>query len=71
LPAAFRWQSILPEEYFASFYRKPLTQINLLHYPPTLLPPEIRQFGLRPHSDTTAFTFFGKAMSRACRSAGA
>ena len=46
----------LSEDYFISFYRKPLTQINLLHYPPR--PPQTsgRQFGLRPHSDTTAFT---------------
>ena len=46
----------LPEGYFTGFYKKPLTQINLLHYPPR--PPQtgVRQFGLRPHSDTTAFT---------------
>jgi isopenicillin N synthase-like dioxygenase len=46
----------LHEGYFATFYRKPLTQINLLHYPPHPAAATGRQFGLRPHSDTTAFT---------------
>jgi isopenicillin N synthase-like dioxygenase len=46
----------LPEGYFTGFYKKPLTQINLLHYPPRLPQTGVRQFGLRPHSDTTAFT---------------
>ncbi len=46
----------LPERYFAAFYTKPLTQINLLHYPPHPPGTAGRQFGLRPHSDTTAFT---------------
>jgi isopenicillin N synthase-like dioxygenase len=46
----------LSESYFAAFYQKPLTQINLLHYPPHPVATPGRQFGLRPHSDTTAFT---------------
>ncbi len=46
----------LPEDYFHAFYRKPLTQINLLHYPPHPPATPGRVFGLRPHSDTTAFT---------------
>jgi isopenicillin N synthase-like dioxygenase len=46
----------LPEGYFHAFYRKPLTQINLLHYPPHPPVTPGRQYGLRPHSDTTAFT---------------
>jgi isopenicillin N synthase-like dioxygenase len=50
----------LPENYFAEFYKKPLTQINLLHYPPRPIPPGLRQFGLRPHSDTTAFTILAQ-----------
>jgi isopenicillin N synthase-like dioxygenase len=53
---AFALALDLPEYYFTEFYKKPLTQINLLHYPPRPIPPGIRQFGLRPHSDTTAFT---------------
>jgi isopenicillin N synthase-like dioxygenase len=46
----------LSENHFVPFYRKPLTQINLLHYPPHPPAATERQFGLRPHSDTTAFT---------------
>ena len=50
----------LPETYFAAFYRRPLTQINLLHYPPHPPVTPGRQFGLRPHSDTTAFTILAQ-----------
>jgi isopenicillin N synthase-like dioxygenase len=53
---AFALALELDENYFLGFYKKPLTQINLLHYPPKPIPPGLRQFGLRPHSDTTAFT---------------
>ncbi len=57
---AFALALELPDEYFIEFYKKPLTQINLLHYPPRLIPPGLRQFGLRPHSDTTAFTILAQ-----------
>jgi isopenicillin N synthase-like dioxygenase len=50
----------LDESYFAAFYRKPLTQINMLHYPPHPPSTSERQFGLRPHSDTTAFTILAQ-----------
>jgi isopenicillin N synthase-like dioxygenase len=50
----------LPEDYFRGFYTKPLTQINLLHYPPHPSATPGRQFGLRPHSDTTAFTILAQ-----------
>jgi isopenicillin N synthase-like dioxygenase len=50
----------LPEDYFRGFYTKPLTQINLLHYPPHPPATPGRQFGLRPHSDTTAFTILAQ-----------
>jgi isopenicillin N synthase-like dioxygenase len=50
----------LSDGYFLEFYRKPLTQINLLHYPPHPVPRGLRQFGLRPHSDTTAFTILAQ-----------
>jgi isopenicillin N synthase-like dioxygenase len=53
---AFALALDLDEGHFLGYYRKPLTQINLLHYPPKPIPPGVRQFGLRPHSDTTAFT---------------
>ena len=57
---AFALALDLPEDYFAGFYRKPLTQINLLHYPPHPPVTPGRQFGLRPHSDTTAFTILAQ-----------
>jgi isopenicillin N synthase-like dioxygenase len=44
------------EDAFLPFFRKPLAQLSLLHYPPQ--PPDAPegQFGIRPHSDTSAFT---------------
>jgi isopenicillin N synthase-like dioxygenase len=53
---AFALALDLAEDFFLEFYRKPLTQINLLHYPPHPPVTPGRQFGLRPHSDTTSFT---------------
>jgi isopenicillin N synthase-like dioxygenase len=53
---AFALALDIPENYFIGFYKKPLTQINLLHYPPQSNEARGRQFGIRPHADTTAFT---------------
>ncbi|MBV8450059.1 MAG: isopenicillin N synthase family oxygenase [Hyphomicrobiales bacterium] len=53
---AFALALEIPEDYFLAFYKKPLTQINLLHYPPQSSEARGRQFGIRPHADTTAFT---------------
>ncbi len=53
---AFALALDLEEGWFLGFFRKPLTQINLLHYPPHPPAATGRQFGLRPHADTTAFT---------------
>ena len=41
----------LPEDWFQRFYRKPLTQVTLLHYPPQ--PPDSPDdlFGSQPHTD--------------------
>jgi isopenicillin N synthase-like dioxygenase len=44
----------LPPDYFAPFFRKPLTQLRLLHYPPQ--PPESEVEGVEAHTDTGAFT---------------
>ena len=51
---AFALALEMEEEYFVRFYRKPLTQVSLLHYPPQ--PPAPHAFGNRPHLDETAFT---------------
>jgi isopenicillin N synthase-like dioxygenase len=57
---AFSLALDLREDYFLAFYRKPLTQINLIHYPPHPPVTAERQFGLRPHADTTAFTILAQ-----------
>jgi isopenicillin N synthase-like dioxygenase len=46
----------LEEDYFAPFFQKPLTQLSLLHYPPQPADTPEDQFGIRPHTDTSAFT---------------
>jgi len=51
---AFALALDVEEDYFLAFYRKPLTQVSLLHYPPQ--PPAEDAFGNRPHLDATAFT---------------
>lgn len=45
-----------PEDYFLRYYKKPLDQLRLLHYPPQ--PPELDEsvMGARAHTDTGAFT---------------
>jgi isopenicillin N synthase-like dioxygenase len=44
----------LPDDYFHSFFRKPLTQLRLLRYPPQ--PPDSDARGVEAHTDTGAFT---------------
>ena len=51
---AFALALDLEEHYFRAFYRKPMTQVSLLHYPPA--PPAEGLYGNRPHLDETAFT---------------
>jgi isopenicillin N synthase-like dioxygenase len=57
---AFALALDLDETWFLAAYRKPLTQINLIHYPPHPQVTPGRQFGLRPHADTTAFTILAQ-----------
>jgi isopenicillin N synthase-like dioxygenase len=51
---AFALALDLEENYFLNFFRKPLTQVSLLHYPPA--PVTKGLYGNRPHMDETAFT---------------
>lgn len=44
----------LPDDFFLSSFRKPLTQLRLLHYPPQ--PPDSDAEGVEAHTDTGAFT---------------
>ena len=44
----------LRDDYFGPFFRKPLTQLRLLHYPPQ--PPDSDAEGVEAHTDTGAFT---------------
>ena len=51
LLAGFALALDLPETYFHAFYRKPLTQITLLHYPPQPPADPDDHYGIRPHTD--------------------
>jgi isopenicillin N synthase-like dioxygenase len=57
---AFELALRLEDGFFSEFYRKPLSQVNLLHYIPN--PPKHlgRAAGLRPHHDTSAFTILAQ-----------
>ena len=44
----------LADDFFRPFFRKPLTQLRLLHYPPQ--PPDSDAQGVETHTDTGAFT---------------
>ena len=57
---AFALALELEEDYFLAFYRKPLTQVSLLHYPaqPPTAPED--EYGIRPHADATAFTILAQ-----------
>jgi isopenicillin N synthase-like dioxygenase len=59
LLSAFAIALDLPASYFHAFYRKPITQIILLHYPPQESPRET-DYGLRPHTDATSFTILAQ-----------
>jgi isopenicillin N synthase-like dioxygenase len=54
LLATFARGLALPDDYFRPFFRKPLTQLRLLHYPPQ--PPDSDAQGVEAHTDTGAFT---------------
>ena len=60
LLSAFALALELEEDYFLAFYRKPLTQVSLLHYPaqPPTAPED--EYGIRPHADATAFTILAQ-----------
>lgn len=44
------------EDFFEDKFTKPLTQLTLLHYPPQPASRPEDEFGLRPHTDTSAIT---------------
>jgi len=49
----------LPESYFDKYYRNPITQMSLIHYPPQ--PPKTAtDYGIRPHADDTSFTILAQ-----------
>lgn len=53
---AFALALELDEEYFLASFRKPQTQLSLLHYPPQQPAAPEDEYGIRPHADATAFT---------------
>ncbi len=46
----------LDERHFLPSFRKPITQLSFNHYPPQPSTAPEDQYGIKPHSDTTAFT---------------
>lgn len=50
----------LEESYFLQFFRKPLTQLSLIHYPPQPPTAPEDEYGVRPHADATAFTILAQ-----------
>jgi isopenicillin N synthase-like dioxygenase len=46
----------LEPDHFLQFFRKPQTQLSLLHYPPQAPAAAADAYGIRPHADATAFT---------------
>jgi isopenicillin N synthase-like dioxygenase len=57
---AFALALDLPEAHFLQFYRKPMTQLSLLHYPPQPPSAPEDEYGIRPHADATAFTILAQ-----------
>lgn len=53
---AFALSLDLQEDYFLASFRKPQTQLSLLHYPPQPPAAPKDEYGIRPHADATAFT---------------
>ncbi|MFI5024781.1 MAG: isopenicillin N synthase family dioxygenase [Alphaproteobacteria bacterium] len=50
----------LEEDYFLRFYRKPLTQVSLIHYPAQAATAPEDEYGIRPHADATSFTILAQ-----------
>jgi isopenicillin N synthase-like dioxygenase len=50
----------LDEAYFLKFFKKPLTQVSLIHYPPQSPAAAEDEYGVRPHADATAFTILAQ-----------
>lgn len=48
------------EDFFQDKFTKPLTQLTLLHYPPQPAGRPEDEFGLRPHTDTSAITILAQ-----------
>jgi isopenicillin N synthase-like dioxygenase len=53
---AFALALDLEADHFLQFFRKPQTQLSLLHYPPQPPAAPDDEYGIRPHADATAFT---------------
>jgi isopenicillin N synthase-like dioxygenase len=57
---AFALALDLEEAFFLDYYRKPLTQLSLIHYPPRPPLSADDEYGVRPHADATSFTILAQ-----------
>ena len=57
---AFALALDLEADHFLQFFRKPQTQLSLLHYPPQPPAAPDDEYGIRPHADATAFTILAQ-----------
>lgn len=57
---AFAWALDLEPDYFLRYFRKPLTQLSLIHYPEQSPAAPEDEFGVRPHVDATAVTILAQ-----------
>jgi isopenicillin N synthase-like dioxygenase len=50
----------MPEDGLDQYFRKPMTQLRLIHYPPQPANDPGENIGLRPHTDSGAFTILAQ-----------
>jgi isopenicillin N synthase-like dioxygenase len=57
---AFALSLDLPEDWFAAYFSKPLSQLSLIHYPPQDPDAPRDEYGIHPHTDQTMFSILAQ-----------